>query len=552
MDIGSLHGTYVNNSCIAKYQTRQLMSGDILRFGTSVQKGLDTFPACEMRVVLKRGSLDPHERPAVFRVPDSSDEEDSVSDDDEVVDSSMAIMLGAGMASLPADQTTTVGTIDLTGHEAPATQTVDVPVNNVPSDEITSDDKSDSAQSLSDWVPELVDSHPSPHNSSSSLLIDMDREGPSHKGEGGYDESSVFNEADDLEEVNNHDDFPYHPPEYDPSKPELCQSALTYSQPLNCEKRSINLNDADDLYQEKHAEFKNTDSLRAFSPPKSSSQTLKADLKRSTPRPRGAILDATPTHVQQSFNNFNYLGATQNNFLLASRKADFFAAREHNRRIHASQVRIPEETIQGNSSDIAEDHASSMSNSTRSPLSNSSRLFKSSTCTTTAALLAAGEKLLQATSVADVAPANSIGLDDLFDDCSAFAYEMSKRSVGRSACNKCSSEAEEVRMTDDDEAPQLDVIGQSRKRKSDEISNLLPKEVETGSSQTQFASSQPTMNAEASPAMDLDSTLNHCTNPTDCARRPFKRLRQAAEILGYATLGGVAVMSALIVTAPAL
>jgi len=56
MDIGSLHGTFVNNSRIAKNQTRELRSGDVLRFGTSVQKGLDTFPACEMKILLKHGS----------------------------------------------------------------------------------------------------------------------------------------------------------------------------------------------------------------------------------------------------------------------------------------------------------------------------------------------------------------------------------------------------------------------------------------------------------------------------------------------------------------
>jgi len=448
--------------------------------------------------------LSPHDRPAVFRVPDSSDEEDSVSDDDEVVDSSMAIMRGAGMASLPPDQTATVSAIDLTQDEVSTAKAIDASANTLPSDEIISDDKPESVHNLSDCAPELVESLDtlseaqfSLHHRGSSLVINTDEEESSNDGEEGHYEEICDDKPHDMDELERSHISPYHPLEYDSSEPELCQSALTYSQPSNCAKRSTDLGDPDDSYQEGHAS-EDADSLRAFSEPKCSSQTQKAELEESTPSPQGAIFDATLTPDKQSFINFMRFEASRKNSYTAARdRADFFAAREHNRRVHAGQIKIPAGTIHGSSNDIAEYEESLSSFSPLSPMSNNSRLCKSSTCTTTAALLASGEKLLQDPPVADVAPANSICMDDLFDDSSAFAYQMSKKSISPSAHLTAISEVEETKLSDDDEfePPQalpLEVMRHSRKRKSDEISILLPTEVETRSSQTQFESSQPT------------------------------------------------------------
>ncbi|KAG5982772.1 hypothetical protein E4U55_001378 [Claviceps digitariae] len=534
-DVDSLHGTYVNNRRIAQFYKRHLNSGDILRFGTVVEKGLDIFPACEMRIVLKFGSSNPHQRPVVFRVPDSSDEEDHVSDNDEVVDSSVAIMLGAGMVSPPSDQTA----IDLTRDEASATKAIDASANSLASTEIPSDVKSDSVNHFPDWAPESVGSlstaskaQSDPRDGSSSLVIDTDEAKLSN--DGGERDYGLFvcDESDDSDGLERRDASPYDPPEYDPSE-------------------------ANDSYQEGNAESDDVESLRAYTDPALSSQTQKAEFEERTPRPGGADLDGVsmPTIFRPKYSRHGASATAR------SAKAEFFAAWEHNRRVQASQNKLSEGTIQDSPRGIAEDDESSVSFSTPGSVygstSNSLRSIKSSTCTTTAALLASGEKLLQAPPIADVAPANSMCWDDPYQHGSAFAHEMGKKSVGRSAYNTTVSEVEETKLTHDDgiEPPRalpLDVMCHSRKRKSDEISIILPTEVEAGSCPTHIESSQPIVNAVVPPAMNSDSAPIHCTDLADCPRRPLKRLRQAAEILGYATLGGVAVMSALIATAPAL
>ncbi|KAG5936032.1 hypothetical protein E4U53_000303 [Claviceps sorghi] len=563
IDIGSLHGTYVNDSRVLKDQKRLLYSGDILRFGTSVQKGLDTFPPCEMRILLKRGTANPHERPVVFKVPDSSDEEDNVSDDDEAVDSSLAILLGAGMASSSSDQTATIREIDLTGDDASVTKTADSPAHKHPSGhEMTSDDKPDGVQHMSDWVsPKFVDSldtaseaPTSPHHCNAPLVMETDGEESLNDGEEENDELDGLAEMDLERRRGSFQEQQ----EYDSSEPDLCQNSLTYSKASDCTSRSNGLDDPDDPYQEGDA-----GSLRDLSEPKFSSQTQAAELEKTTPRPRAAIQDEVP----MSTISRPYIGtlsrhesSVSQHFVAGSgksAKAEFLAAREHNRRVHASQTEFLRGHIQGGSKDISEDEFSPASFRSRCLMSNSLRLPKSSTCTTTAALLASGEEFSSA-SAAYVAPSHSVCLDDLFEDSSAFAYEMSKESVGGSGFDTAISEVEETKLSHDDEVdsalllPRNSDVRHSRKRKSDDISVLLPTEIETGPPETQPAPSQPIVDAGALPAMKPGCAQMNCPDPMNCQRRPFKRLRRAAEILGYATLGGVAVMSALIATAPAL
>ncbi|KAG6012030.1 hypothetical protein E4U43_007978 [Claviceps pusilla] len=559
MDVGSLHGTFVNNSRIAMYEKRKLASGDILRFGTSVQKGRDTFAACEMKIMLKYGSSNPHERPMVFRVPDSSDEEDCVSDDDEVVGSSMAIMLGAGMASLPSDQAATASTIDLTKDEASATKAADTSANELRSGEMTSDDQPDFVHNLSDRVPEVVDRlgtasevHTSRHDGSSSVVVDVEDENSSIDGKAG-----LVDELSDSDESERRVGSSYDPPEYDPSDSNLRQSALPYSPSSNCADRSNDLDDLYDSYQEGHADVADADSSLAFSESNSSPQTQGDEVQKSSPRRRCAK-ESTNVWWYDYANKGNHFDPVKDSLLARTIKDNFW---EYNCRrlgkFQANQNKFPEAMLRHIPNGVAEDEESSLSFSARCPMPNNLHSSKSSICTTTAALLASGEKLLHE-SMSDVASTDSICLDDLINDSSAFAYEPSKKSVARSAYGTAISD-EETRLTDklEVEPPQalpLDVKCHSRKRKSDEMSIVLPTEVDTVSSQSQaqHESSQPAMNAEAVPVMNSGSAQNHCADSEDCSGRPFKRLRRAAEILGYATLGGVAVMSALIATAPAL
>lgn len=57
VDIGSLHGTYLNDQRVAKHHAKQLHAGDTLRFGVSIQKGAEVFTPCKMNVTINFGSM---------------------------------------------------------------------------------------------------------------------------------------------------------------------------------------------------------------------------------------------------------------------------------------------------------------------------------------------------------------------------------------------------------------------------------------------------------------------------------------------------------------
>ncbi|QPG97280.1 hypothetical protein C2857_006077 [Epichloe festucae Fl1] len=524
MDIGSLHGTYVNNSRVVQRQVRKLTSGDILRFGAPIQKGRDIFQACEVKVVLKQGSSNPGERPLVFKVPDSTDDEDNISDVDEAVDSSVAILRRAGMASSRPEETATVSTIDLTEGEASAVKHADPSGIKELSDETTPDDKPVLERDRLRWIPETIEnlddeseSGTSLHNSNSSIVVDTDEESSySNKDEHHDDERCVRSEYVAVES-----DF-----------------------------------DHNNSHEEDSAAQEATGSLQAVSDQKNSPDAQTFAIETSVPSPRSANVDAVSMFVisRPLANHPESCARDSSSAQIA--KAEYFAAREHNRQVHLSHGDKLEETTQRSSVDIAEDDGPSVSFSTSHPTTNIFGPSESSTCTTTAALLASGEKFLP-TPIVEESPAEGNVLEDLFDDASAFSYETSKKTVRQTDHNTILPEIEKTGLTNEEdvELPPShppDAKRPSRKRKSGDISALLPAEVEPHSSQTQLESSQPVINLETPAAWSSDGPEITYTDLASSSERPVKRLRRAAEILGYAALGGVAVMSALIATAPAL
>ncbi|KAG6028068.1 hypothetical protein E4U41_000784 [Claviceps citrina] len=549
MDTGSLHGTYVNNGRVAKYQTQKLASGDVLRFGAPIQKGPDTFQACEMRIVLKYGSSNPDERPMVFKVPDSSDEENNFSDVDETVNSSVAILRRAGMATWRPDQAANNSAIDLTRDEVPSANGTDISAKRISLDEIPSDDQPIPEQNSSKWAPGLVyddtlddasEPHTSVHHCNPSPVIDTDEM---------YEEWSD-DDKERSDESGRHDGFQYNAAESNSG-----QSASTYSQPFNGEKRRTDLKTLDDSCEKVHAAVEDADPLHAFSDRKPSSQTPNAELAKLVAGLKPYYYTSTPSWLYSKRPNLLEASAGDRSTVLDA-KADFFAAREHNRRSYFGHNGTQAETSQGSSEVIAEEGGSPSSVPSHCPLSNLFGHSRSTTCTTTAALLATEGKFLHSP-VVDQNTAHTSNIEAVVDDDSAMAYEMSNESVGHMDDNVVAvSEVEETRSAADDavepsQSPPHDAQSRSRKRKSDKISALVPAEVETGSYQTQDGSSQPVANVESAP-LKSDDAQTTCVGPMADSGRPSKRLRRAAEILGYATLGGIAVMSALIATAPAL
>jgi pSer/pThr/pTyr-binding forkhead associated (FHA) protein len=49
-DIGSTHGTYLNNTALEQKKQRSVSDNDIVVFGTEVRRGSEVFPACAFRI----------------------------------------------------------------------------------------------------------------------------------------------------------------------------------------------------------------------------------------------------------------------------------------------------------------------------------------------------------------------------------------------------------------------------------------------------------------------------------------------------------------------
>ncbi|KAJ6780193.1 hypothetical protein PWT90_04453 [Aphanocladium album] len=101
-DVGSLHGTYHNDTKLRQGQSQALSNGDLLKFGISINRGHDNFPQCTMKVGLEFGqaagqAIDHAEleasspRPTVFQVPDDSESDMDEMDDIEEICSQSAI-----------------------------------------------------------------------------------------------------------------------------------------------------------------------------------------------------------------------------------------------------------------------------------------------------------------------------------------------------------------------------------------------------------------------------------------------------------------------------
>ncbi|PFH55953.1 hypothetical protein XA68_17333 [Ophiocordyceps unilateralis] len=84
-DTGSLHGTFYNDTRLVPGIQCQLQQGDQLRFGITVDRHPDSFPPCAMSVTFEFDDFNnrPQANPVVYRVPDDTDVEDGSDDEDD-------------------------------------------------------------------------------------------------------------------------------------------------------------------------------------------------------------------------------------------------------------------------------------------------------------------------------------------------------------------------------------------------------------------------------------------------------------------------------------
>jgi pSer/pThr/pTyr-binding forkhead associated (FHA) protein len=55
-DIGSLHGTFFNNTRLKKHQAQVIKDGDLIQFGIPIDRGSEVNSACIMRAGIQFGT----------------------------------------------------------------------------------------------------------------------------------------------------------------------------------------------------------------------------------------------------------------------------------------------------------------------------------------------------------------------------------------------------------------------------------------------------------------------------------------------------------------
>lgn len=55
-DIGSLHGTFYNDTRLKKHQAQAVKNGDLIQFGIPIDRGSETNPPCIMRARVEFGT----------------------------------------------------------------------------------------------------------------------------------------------------------------------------------------------------------------------------------------------------------------------------------------------------------------------------------------------------------------------------------------------------------------------------------------------------------------------------------------------------------------
>ncbi|KAH0498875.1 hypothetical protein TgHK011_006103 [Trichoderma gracile] len=190
-DVGSLHGTFYNDTRLQKHQSQALKDGDVLQFGIAIARGSDTCPPCKMRVGVEYRPCSSVQRalqgPTVFRVPDDSDEE---SEEEYIEDENIrwSTKILRDNAPETEEQTASARSVqdhmtDKTGSEnSPSRvhtprETIDIPDDISDDDPMFYEDEYDG-----DEVTDYDDDHsslgdPSPHGALGGSFLDKSHDG---------------------------------------------------------------------------------------------------------------------------------------------------------------------------------------------------------------------------------------------------------------------------------------------------------------------------------------------------------------------------------------
>ncbi|KAL6896108.1 hypothetical protein HDV57DRAFT_40854 [Trichoderma longibrachiatum] len=482
-DVGSLHGTYYNETRLQKHQSQALKDGDVLQFGIPIARGSDTCPPCKMRVGVEYRPPSLIQGPTVFRVPDDSDEESEEEYiEDENIRWSTKILRDNGIR--PAKNCISrkpVITIDESDHEmdspAPETEEQTASIRSV-QDHMTDKTGSDKSPSRVHTPPETID-----------IPDDISDDDPMfYEDEYGGDEVTDYD--DDHSSLGD-------PSPHDTLGGSFLDKSHDGSRP-----------DATEIHEaEVYDQFEN-DCL----PPILNMSPEDAGSTQSQPRPS--------VHVPSVLDSFRSQEASTHCNAPRDPVAEMESANEPAASLERGWPNWEE--------DVAESRAT-----------ESSRLLDS------------GAKFLETPLNQQVAePAVEPRLE--LDETSAYQFQVTK-SYYQQAPPPPPPQQQHYESSSADPSGTQPVEPQGRaaptKRKAGEISEMTVEEIA-------FARSNPVENSASSSLRPraLDAEMDVSSDAAQFAAEgpQAKRLRKAAEIFGYAALGGVAVMSALIATAPTL
>ncbi|KAF5590415.1 sarcolemmal membrane-associated [Fusarium pseudoanthophilum] len=590
-DTGSLHGTYKNDVRLETNVNHEVISGDKLKFGALIERPQDKHYPCAMLVRQTYGSINPELRGNSFRVPEDSDIESIISDEDQVNNSYEMLRTNKFVPGRVTTSSFGHGPIDLTmddqyplsnvrnGTEifdnCPHIQEIPLPKLPEPVSVLGhefSDLEEEPEEAENDLSPNSMDTDDS-YGGISEDCQSVDYAMSSAAEDSIVDEEEDFAEHDEFEEEQVHTQEPATQVNGHIEEATVMASVMSENPEKTPAQHLVNPSST----QTPDASQK-LDSAKLTQLDKSH-YTWKSDLAPMMSINGTSSLKLPPIS-EAVFDKYNHETITHSTAEVVGRKHgkyEFFAAREANALaalaqprarpmspVHQAQVQEcyllragMENKILGHS----EDELQSPADETQPRASD---------------LVSSGLRYL-ATPPEHI-DTTVLSVEPELDDSSAWAFQESKKSSGvevtTETTEKVVAQENDTDVVEDGDAQpaealeatglakQVEVVEPAKpaeavaaepvktpvpestatKRKADEISQLTPEEEQMSDDcqsrpQVHRREVQPSARPRHIAALGIP---------------PSKRLRRMAEAVGYVALGGAAVMSVLIATAPAL
>ncbi|KAF5542382.1 sarcolemmal membrane-associated [Fusarium phyllophilum] len=578
-DTGSLHGTYKNDVRLETNVNHEVISGDKLKFGAFIERPQDKHYPCAMLVRQTYGSINPELRGNSFRVPEDSDNESLISDEDQVNNSYEMLRTNKFVPARMATSSFGHGPIDLTlddqyplSNVRNGTETFDncPHILQIPSAKLPepvsvlghefSDLEEEPEEAENDLSPNSMDTDDS-YGGISEDCQSVDYAMSSVSGDSIVDEEEDFAEHDEFEEEQVHTQEPA--PQGKGHTEEATVMAYVMSEnpekaPAQPSASPLSIQTRDAPKQLDSANLTQLD--KGYYPWKSDLAPMMSI--------NGTSSLKLPPISEAVFDTYNHETITHSTAEVVGRKHgkyEFFAAREAN--AAAARAQPQARPKDPDSQTPVQQHyllRAGTENKIPRHLEDELQSPTDEIQPRASDLVSSGLRYL-------ATPPEHIdttipSVDPELDDSSAWAFQESKKSPGvkvtTETTEKAVAQENDTDVVEDGDAKPVEAMEPAKpveaeaaepvkipvpestatKRKADEISQLTHEEEQMSNDRH----SRPQAHRrEVQPSARPRHIAALGTPPT-------KRLRRMAEAVGYVALGGAAVMSVLIATAPAL